>query len=350
MDIQQAELSDARRGTLYFLGKIEIIKQPSFDVGLIGNFATGTTIFSDLTHASISILASCTTGRQLLDGVSKVTEPIRQLIADFFEAVSHKLTALYGEALGAAEWLAEFTSWAVSTFAGSLGDIIPGWGYVQNASDMYDGVKKAVTGAIKWMDQVYSGWGVELLQGGPAIMAEAIARHNATRLAGGIKDIALVSVKTGLQAAGDGVAGVGSIIGAVTGILQRLANLIEYAVQRYLMNKIISKADYQWRNRGLMLTSHNKFNDWFKRACALCPITAALTISSGFTAHPYRFLAMISHDGEINSQEEFVAGVKHIDTLKKLAKEYINGYQDCYKIKFQSSDPVVKARLEEITA
>ena len=350
MNIQQAELDDARKGTIYFLGKLHVIKEPGFDLGLISNFVSGTSIVSDLTSASASLLESCSVGKKVIEGINTVITPIRQLIGDFMKAVTDKILSVYGEACGIVEWLGEFTSWAVSTFAGSLGDIIPGWGYVQNAADMYDGVKKAVVSAIKWLGQIYSGWGVNLLEGGPGIMAEAIARHNATQLAGGLKDMAVTSVKTGLQAAGDAAAGVGAIVGALTGILQRIANLIEYCVQRFLLNRSINQASEQWHQEQIEPIRHDKFNLWFRRTCALTPIVAALTMSSGFTAHPYRFLALISSSDEIASQKAFDDGVKHIEKLKDLSRDYIKAYQDSYRIRFVSDDAIVSARMKDITS
>ena len=344
--LQQAELDDARRGTLYFLGKLEVVKKPSFDCGLISNFVSGTSIISDLQSASTSILNKHDLGRKFMNGLGAIMEPIQKLIQSFFDALSEKLLALYGEASGVLEWVAEFGTWAVSTFAGSLSDLIPGWGYVQAAADIYEAVKTSVVSAIKWLGQVYSGWGIELLEGGPSIMAKSIAQHNAAGLAGGLKDLTIESVKVGLQASGDAAAGVGAIVGAVTGILQRIANLIGYCAQRYLLNKVITQAGHQWKNTGIYQSNHDQFTEWFRRSCALTPIVAALTLQSGFAAHPYRFMRLISNEDELIDQQKFNDGVKHIEKLKDLSKDYLKEYQDSYKIVFQSADPVVSGMLD----
>ena len=240
-----------------------------------------------------------------------------------------------------------FASWAISTFVGSLSELIPGRGYVQNAVDIYDGVKKSVLSAIKWLGKVYSGWGVELLDGSPEIMATALARHNATALSGGLKDVAIATTKTGLQASGDSVAGVGAIVGAVTGILQRIANMVGYCAQRFLMNRMISQADQQWKSRNLE-TNHIQFNRWFNRVCFTTPIVAALTLNIGFAAHPYRFLALISDSDNVIDQKDFDKGVKHIENLKALSKQYLSAYQDNYKVIIKSDDPVVAGLLENM--
>ena len=344
--VQQAELDDARRGTLYFLGKLEVVKKPSFDCGLISNFVSGTSIIGDLQSASTSILNKHDLGRKFMAGIGAILEPIQKLIQSFFDALSDKLLKLYGEASGVLEWVAEFGTWAVSTFAGSLSDLIPGWGYVQAAADIYEAVKTSVVSAIKWLGQVFSGWGVDLLEGGPSIMAKSIAQHNAASLAGGLKDLAIESVKVGLQASGDAAAGAGAIVGAVTGILQRIANLIGYCAQRYLLNKTIKQAGHQWKNTGVYQSNHDQFTKWFQRSCALTPVVAALTLQSGFAAHPYRFLRLISNEDEVIDQKKFNEGVKHIEKLKDLSKDYLKEYQESYKIIFQSADPVVSGMLD----
>lgn len=346
-EIQQKELADARRGTVYFLSNLEMIKKPSFDLGIISNFGSNTAILSDLQTATKTIVSSCDVGRKVIDGMEAKIAPIRQLFTSFFDALAKKLYDLYGEGVEALEWIGEFTAWAVSMLVGSLSDIIPGWGYVSGALDIYEGVKRSVLSAIKWLGQVFSGWGVELLQGGPSIISQAIARHNATSLAGGLKDIAIESVKMGLQAGGDAAAGVGSIIGAVTGILQRIANLIGYFAQRALMRRVITKASYQWGSDGELLHDHTAFNHWFKVACVTTPVIAALTMISGFVGHPYRFLSLISDDNEIIEQKDFDQGILYIEKLKSLSVNYIKEYQDAYKLEFTGSDKLVYSRLAD---
>lgn len=348
MSIQQDELDDARRGTVFFLSKLTISTTPDFSSGLIGNFVSGTSIVTDLQHVSSNLLGKFDAGKKFNSGFAKIIDPVTDLLSSFVEAMIRRIGKLYGESSALMIWVSEFGAWLTANFVGSLSEIILGWGYVQDAADMYDAVKKSVTSAIRWLGQVMSGWGVQLLEGGPSIMAEAIARHNALSVAGGLKDLAITGTKIGLKAAGDAVAAVGSIIGAVTGILQRLANLVEYCIQRFLLSRIIDQARDHWKNDGYYLTDHDAFTSWFRNACAFTPIVSALTIHSGFAAHPYRFIALISKQDEIVSQEEFDKGVAYIDKLKEHGRQYIKQYQESYGIKFESDDSIVKSRLQHV--
>ena len=255
---------------------------------------------------------------------------------------------MYGESSAALEWVGEFGAWAVSTLVGSLSDIVPGWGYVEGAADLYDGVKKSVIKALAWLGQVYSGWGVKLLDGSPTIIASSIARHNATALAGGLKDTTLAVTKISLQAAGDAAAGVGSIIGVVTGILQRIANMVGYCIQRFLIARTFKQAAYHWENKAELITDHERFTEWFKRSCVCTPIIAALTMQSGLVANPLRFLALIDSGGDVISQEAYDKGVKHIEKLKDLSRKYCQEYADSYKLDFKGNESFVSARLDQV--
>ena len=348
MSIQDVELADARKGCLYYLGKIDVVRKPSFDIGLIGNFVGGTSILSDLQGACSGLIKQSDTGRKVLDGVSRFVEPIKKQLAEFFDKLAEHFGRMYGETAGALEWVGEFGAWAVSTLVGSLADIIPGWGYVEAASDLYDGVKQGVTSAIKWLGQVFSGWGVKLLDGSPTIMASAIARHNATALAGGLKDTALAITKISLQAAGDAASGVGSIIGMITGILQRIANMLGYCIQRFLLARTINQAKFHWNNKAELTTDKDKFREWFQRSCVLTPVVAGLCMQSGFMANPLRFLALLTPQDEVISQEAYDKGVAHIEKIKSLSRDYCREYADGYKLEFSSVDNIVSSRLEKI--
>ena len=346
--VQAFELADARKGTIYFLGNLEAERRPSFDIGLISNFVAGTSILTDLKSVSTSLIKDTDRGRKVLESVGRFTDPIKKALTEFFDKMVDHFVGMYGEAGAALEWVGEFGAWAVSTLVGSLSDVIPGWGYVEGAADLYDGVKQSVVKALAWLGQVYSGWGVKLLDGSPTIIASTIARHNATALAGGLKDTALAVTKISLQAAGDAAAGVGSIIGVVTGILQRIANMVGYCIQRFLIARTFKQAAYHWKNKAELLTDHERFTEWFRRSCVCTPIIAALTMQSGLVANPLRFLALFNDGGEVISQEMYNKGVNHIEKLKDLSRSYCREYADSYKLNFKGADQFIESRLKQV--
>ena len=346
--LQATELADARQGTLYFLGKLNVTRKPDFDVGLISNFVTGTSILTDLKSASSDLLQRSKTGTQVVEGFNRFTGPVVELTSSFFDDVHTKIIDLFGEGSTILEWAGEFLLWAASTFAGSLGDIIPGWGYVQDAADLYDGIKKGILNAHKWLSQVYRGWGVSLLDGGPEIIANGIMQHHIMALAGGLKDVAVTSAKIGLHAAGDAVAGVGSIVGAVTGFLQRIVNLLCYAIQRFLINRSFNQAKISWETNDEIKKDHDQFNKWFRLSVTRTPVIAALMMQSGLVANPIKFLCLLNGSDEVIKQDKYDKGVRYIEELKKLSRDYILGWEDSYKLEFSGLDNYVSGILNNL--
>ena len=344
----QKQIDDARHGTLYFLGNMELLRDPHIDLGLVGNFVGSTTILGDLKDGLTTLVSSTDTGKYVIDKIDEFKHKIRTVFASFFDSITQGLVRRYGEVSAIADWLGEFATWAVSTLAGSLANVVPGWGYVQDAADLYDGTKKAITHGIDWAKQVYSGWGVELLKGEPATIARAIAYHNAAAVGGGLKDIAITSVKIGLEAGGDATSGTGALIGALTGILQRIANLIEYAAQRMLFKRACDIAKHNFYQDDRLKNNHDEFISWFKRACVCTPVIASLTISSGFSGHPMKFLSLFNEKEDVISQNKYDSGVEYINQLKGLAKKHLLEYQDAYSVVFASNDNVCAGVLRNL--
>ena len=343
MNIQDSELADARKGAIYFLGNLEFSRSHGLSASLISNFVGDTTAVSDL---------KTVVGKLLPPAAVKVVEPVdkfRTLIESFFRSLEDYLKKIFGDALHGVEWISEFVSWGVSTFAGSLASAIPGWGYVQSAGDMYSGVKKAVSNAIDLIKMLWSGYGVKLLAGIPTEISSALCRHSTAGIAAGVKDVGIASVSIGLEAAGDSVGGAGSIVSVVTGILQRIVNLVDWCIQNFRLKRVLADAREDWATR-YMMNKPDELNKWFSRNVILTPVVAALVLASGFVGHPYRFLALIDpKSGAVKvSQKEFDKGVKYIEQLRDISDSYLRNYSGVYQLDFSSKDKVIQGRLDKV--
>lgn len=366
--VQDKELADARLGIIYFLGNSRPERLPmKVDFGLISGFVGDTSALKD---GSLWLINQTSRGRAAVAaverGVTRVKDwaadklsRVTDLIKSFFAWLQGKLGEAYGYALDGAEWLSEYFGFALSTLTKTLADAIPGWGYVTDASAIISSVKQAVDGTRRWWQQYKSGKGVELLSGHPQIMAKALARHSAALVGSGIKDFAVNSTKLGLRAAGDAFAGVGTLVGVIIDVLQRIANLIDCFVQRHLLEKIFRRAKAEWQIRGSgesLVAGHEEFAKWFRGACVYTPVIAALCMSSGFAANPLRFIQLCDADGSATagavkrelSQRSYNSGVRHIETLKKLSAKYVSEYVEAYRTTFVSDDKVIQARLSEV--
>lgn len=363
VDVQQSEMADARRGIVYFLGNTKPVRQGlKLDFGIVSGFVGNTEIVQDVGKGALWMVEKVSVARGAVDAVKQKAQavkdwtadklkPLTDLIERFFRDLQVRLGQKYGYLLDVCDALTECMGWLTSNFTKTLANAIPGWGYVQAAADIYTGAKGAIDGAWKGLQQLYSGWGVQLLGGHPSIIANALGRHALAMIGGGLKDIAIASGKIAAMGAGDAAAGVGALIAIVTDILTRVAGLVERLVQRFLLGRVFTQAAGEWRLRDSgngMVGSHKKFSEWFQGAVIGTPVVAALALNSGFAAHPYRFLKLLDTGGQVNTQAQFDSGVAHIDRLKSIGSDYVRSYIDAYSTSFESADKLVQARLHEI--
>ena len=288
-----------------------------------------------------------------LNFVSEQKDRIKQLFADYFQKMLDKIRLTYGDALHGAEWVTEMGTWLVTEFTEGLADLCPGLGYVNNFVDLYDGLKGAVLKSKEFIEQLWTGHGVELLGGHPSIIAKALARHSGYGAAKATGGLAITATTIGLKAAGDATSGTGTIIGLVAGVLNRVASLIDYIIQRARLGKVLKKAKEAWLNRtsqGSMVKDHKQFSEWFQKSVITTPIIASLAVGSGFVAHPYRFAKLLVAEDQAISDAEFTKCMKHIKVLQKVAANHISEYKDAYGIEFKSDQPVIAGRLTQLDA
>lgn len=361
--VQQLEMADARRGVIYFLGNTKAARTGlKLDFGIVSNFVGNTEVAEDVGKGALWLVEKVSVARGAIDaGKQKVQavkdwaadklKPLTDMIQQYFGELLSKLRLKYGYLLDGCDALTECVGWLTSTLTKTLADAIPGWGYVQSAADIYSGAKTAIQGAWKGLQQLYSGYGVQLLGGHPSIIANMLGRHALAMVAGGLKDIGIASGKIAMMGAADAAAGVGALVSVVSEILLKIAGLVERLVQRFLLNRALRQASEQWsiRDGGAgLIADHKKFSEWFQSAVIATPVIAALTLNSGFAAHPYRFLQLLDGGGQVVSQSQFDSGVAHIDKLKSIGADYVRAYIDAYSTTFESPDKLVQARLQEI--
>ncbi|MCG7498053.1 hypothetical protein MHO82_14375 [Vibrio sp. Of7-15] len=356
--VQRQDMADARMGATYMLAKTDISKIPSFSTDLAGNFLVGTEPLADMKNISMSLLQKTNAGRKVVSAVSVVGEAasaviqkIKAMISEFFQGLLHKIKSVYGETLWAAEWVVEYGTWMAAEFAGNISNCIPGWGYVQNAADIYSGVKQAIFKSKDFVTQMYASRGVNLLGGHPSIIANALARHSLAGVAGGLKTAAVGITKTGLEAAGDAFAGIGTLVSALSGMFDRVIKAVDWMIQTCLVDSVLTRAKKEWNNRASstsLVHDHKRFSEWFQNSVITTPVIAALVMGSGFVAHPNKFLQLLNANGTITSQDSFSKGIVYIEKLKDLSTSYVQEYTDGYGVDFTSKDGMVSARLAEL--
>ncbi|CAA0105225.1 Uncharacterised protein [BD1-7 clade bacterium] len=352
-EIQKRELADARHGTLYFLSHTKVEAVPNYSTGLVETIMGDDSILKDLQNASLMLLKSTSAGRRAATAVHDFFHPMVEAVKEFFYFLLDKIRKIFGKFYSVVPWVMKFFRWLANKFASKLVGMIPGWGYVKSATEVYAGLRKAILGAKNFVQQLWSGIGVTLLGGQPSIIANALARHSLSSIAHGIKKVGIAATEIGLEAAGDATAGIGSIITTVTSILTSIAGFIDKYIQRFALNRVIKDAKKAWESKDSttsMANNHKAFSEWFQNAVIFTPIVAALVVNSGFAGHPYRFLQLIDEKGEVVPQHTYDKGVTYINRLKKNGMAYVKSYQHGYEVTFKGTDGVVKARLKQITS
>lgn len=377
--IQADELLDARAGIVYFLGKCQLKTLPPTGTGVLAGLKDGYISHTDGLKLAVELAVKASEKTGLTDKIKssdiyskgvgfaskiKASKPVefatevfqglkrilKELVEDFSSWLEKHLKSTYGYLLDAVTGIAEFIAWLKRTLAGCLADAAPGWGIVTSLSEMAVGLKQGFDGAKRWILQVHSGRGVHLLGGHPSVIANALARHSLSMLGAGIKDFSVGTAKLATNATP-----LGTTIGIVTGIIQRVYNLIDCFVQRFLVNRVLKKARTAWQDgkyTNSLITDADKFNKWFRNNAVATPVIAALVLSSGFIGHPQRFVRLLdgeSHPSTSKLQEKFDAGVSHVQYLKKISAKYLVEYGQGYRTTFTSDTELVANLLKATT-
>ncbi len=389
IDVQLDEMADARKGILYFLGNTRaeyVQKKFSFtNAALVCGVTDTPTMPGDLMALPSWLyqqtLGRTSLGRSLSDIGGFAAEEISKidtLISEFFAWAIHSLATLFGRfsstvsnfllTLSADSLMVLVATELSSTFkAAALGA-----GHYTLLAQLYSGLVHAVKGLKSFFTQLWKGRNVDLLGGHPSTIANALARHSLAKVGGGIMD---AGINFGVAVGATALAAFGPLPVIVMHILRDIVGWIEGVIQRYLVNTAFETAKNAWQEikahhassanvEPILLTDHGAFSKWFRKVMIPCPIIAALTVSSGFAAHPLRFLQILDdslldrvtnqddpnlvhtcHAEAEKMQAGFHSGVQHIDHLKSFAEGYIPEYCNTYNVKFCSDDPVISARL-----
>lgn len=355
--VQDKLLSEARTSVVFALANTEIEQALSFDSGLVGNYVGNLTPLHDLKSGCMALLKKTTGGAKAIEKVGKVGEKISKFIdkikaklASFFQGVMDKLRKQYPYFV-TATWAAEVGVWLASEFADNITTAVSGLSYVQNAADVYEGVKTATFKAKDFMNQMYRGIGVELLNGHPACISKALARHSLAGVAGGVAKASIASGKIAAETSTLG-SGVGMLVSVISGLLERVITLVDKVVQSNQIKNILSEAKDVWNNQPAgdhsILHNQKAFATWFQSSVIYTPVVAAIVMGSGLVSHPYYFLKLLDKNDIILTQHKFDRGVHYISELQKQSGAYIREYSDAYGVEISSPDGFLDSQYKSL--
>ena len=208
--------------------------------------------------------------------------------------------------------------------------------------DIAKGLANTVDSGITKFKEWLSGRNVQLLQGYPATIVEAIRRAMWFSVGEGLYDTMKGGLNLGIQFASQGS---GTILTLLASILETLVKTIWKVIELIRMRSFFKQALTHWQSRNERTALHTQpiaVNSWFKRYAVDIPALSVLALNSGICGDKMRFLAMFKDDTSVISQAEFDAGCRYVDGLKVWGSEYLGeaGFS------FASDDPVVTGLLK----
>lgn len=214
--------------------------------------------------------------------------------------------------------------------------------FVGAGLELAKGVCNLIDAGIARFREWMAGKGVQILNGHPGTIVEAIRRAMSMNVCEGLYGTLKGGLSLGMQFAS---AGASVIVSAVANLLETLAKTVMRAFEVIRMKMFVTQAQTHWNTRDQTDALHTRpiaFNAWFRRYAIGAPALSVLALNSGFCGDKMHFLAMFRDDGAVIGQNEFNAGVAHVDSLKAWGAGYLREA----RYSFSSDDPTVRGLLK----
>lgn len=392
----RAEMEDARNGILFYLGHCRAEQVFNVQVDVIGAHLQPIPAFVDMIRSKLidplgqvvmsgAVAAGDYAASKLLSKeAQELFSGIERRIRDFFRSLHQRIAKCFGPVADEVNWLANYANYCIAellnTFSKNLSALTPGVVVAQGVGEMLKGAERGIENCWRLFNNWHAGLGGDLMEGHPTIIAKALKRHMQCGALGGLRDIAAGGLKMGLTLASNAWA---PVVSALIGGLMLLMQYICLKVQRDRLDNVFAEAREMWvRSRKLDFvqrlergraargeasrTVHDprsarekEFHKWFRKACGITPIVAALAVTSGYCAHPMRFIQLLDHLEDKKSQlvarvteafatHKYASGVRDITMVKDLSLKYIQSYTSDFRTKFSSDNSQVNAILNQV--
>jgi len=360
------ELVHARLGVLYLFNHVKVDPK-LFNVILEGGLAISSNIVTfhglstadgGLGIASASQLSAATptvmvVGGPLIDGAwqagHSTTVPANNrtkletfaiTIRNWFKEFVRGLVANLRE-----KWNCELPASAVFGVTNTVCSAVLSATQAGIVSGAIDTAKGAVLTADAVLNRVRawkSGQNVEFVSGHPTAMVESILRGMNMSIGEGLwkllKGVGNIGVAFG-------TAGAGLILGIVVAAAELIAKIIYRLYEVTHMKKFFDKASEHWANRHSAEALHKRpfaFGKFYRKYVLNTPALGVLTLNSGICGSKMSFLSMFRDSAEPISSDAFLAGAKHLDSLKIWGATYLQNAG----FSFKSSDDLVGQLLQ----
>ncbi len=212
-------------------------------------------------------------------------------------------------------------------------------------SGVIDTAKGAVLTADAVLNRVKawkSGQNVEFVSGHPTAMVDSILRGMNMSIGEGLWKLLKGAGNIGIAF---GTAGAGLIMGIVVAAAEMIAKIIYRLFEVTHMNKFFEKVREHWTNRDAADAIHLRpfaFGKFYRKYVLNTPALGVLTLNSGICGNKMSFLSVFRDSPNPISSEDFLAGAKHLDSLKVWGASYLQNAG----FNFTSSDELVGKLLQ----
>jgi hypothetical protein len=284
--------------------------------------------------AAVSMPIAMIVGNDIIDGAWSGSQ---QHIVQ--PAIRGKLESL---AAAIRRWFTEFANGLIETIGAKFTCEIPGAlitrlttsicnivldvtsaGIVSGAVDTFKGTIATADAAITKIKSWYSARNVEFASGHPTTVVDAINRGMMMSLGEGmwqlLKGIANIGVAFGS-------AGAGLIMGIVIAAAEMFAKILYRLYEVSHMRTFFQQAAEHWRNKDDPNALHMRpfaFARWYRKFVLNSPALAILTLNSGVCGDKMIYLSMFRDTDTPIKPEEFMAGARHLDSLKVWGVDYL---------------------------
>jgi hypothetical protein len=256
------------------------------------------------------------------------------------------------ESLGAAlrRWFQEFAKGVMEALSSKFNCEIPGAlisrlttsicsivldvtsaGIVSGAVDTFKGTIVTADAVINKVKAWRSGRGVEFASGHPTTVVDSINRGMMMSIGEGLWQLLKGAGNIGIAF---GTAGAGLIAGIVIAASEMLAKIIYRLYEVWHMRNFLEQAAGHWREKDNPKGIHMQpfaFGHWYRKFVLNTPALGILTLNSGVCGDKMSYLSMFRDNDAPISSEEFLAGAKHLDSLKVWGVDYLKAAGFAFK-------------------
>ncbi|MCH9691879.1 MAG: hypothetical protein K0U59_07440 [Gammaproteobacteria bacterium] len=380
-DAQTKELQDARVAILFYLAHIEMVRHADpisikgITTSLIASSMASVLNVDIAGHLGNLTATSLKLTKQyaptsITDAFKEASTPITGNVRQLFDKLDSVINQIFEKAVNT--WYRANCPFEVDsetqTFTGRITaqhlhgkftdllcekivELTPGLDDIRDIDKVVEGSLKIASELTKWGEELFYGRGQTVLHGAPDIMQKCIRNQHICKLG---EDTSNLVTGGGNLTATVFTGPAGKLALKIISIVQTVLHWFYMILQNVNTQYTLSRARREWAKwkseeesikATCFLNNPEEFNRWFRRGVTLSPVAGQLCLTSGFNAHPMRFLQLLDVQGDIISQKKYTRGEEYIDKLKKSAVVGVNGFCEAYRYKFTSSVPWLDALL-----